>query len=267
MSTDNTALGSIASLWRYPVKSMRGQAIEQAFVGYSGIYGDRLYAFKTSAGPSFFPYLTGRETQHMLLYTPRFRHPDKAVQPIAWAQAEAISVGITPVYNGAHELTMDVETPSGEVFAIDDPALAQQLATSAGEGHEVSLSHSQRAMTDCRPLSLISLQTGRQLSEETGIAIDDRRFRANIHLDLNQAGGFGEDELLGRNLKLGDKVVISIVERDPRCAMITYDPDTGEATPEILRHVTQHHQRSAGIYAVVIVEGMVNAGDRVELIT
>jgi len=266
MSNTEEVIGSIDALWRYPVKSMRGQTIEQAFIGYAGIYGDRLYAFKTSAGPSFFPYLTGRETQDMLLYTPRFRHPEKAEQPINWAEAEALSVGITPVFSSAHELAMDIAAPNGELYAIDDPALAQQLAASAGDDLEVSLTHSQRAMTDCRPLSLISLQTGQQLADETGIEIDSRRFRANIHLDLHSGQGFGEDELVGRSLKLGDKVVVTIVERDPRCAMITYDPDTGEATPEILRHVTQQHQRNAGIYAAVVVEGMVTAGDAVKLI-
>ena len=244
---------------------MHGQSIEQAFIGYAGVYGDRLYAFKTSAGPDFFPYLTGRETQDMLRYTPRFRQSDKAEQPVNWAQAEAMSVGITPVFSSAHELAMDVVAPNGEVYAIDDPALAKQLATSAGAGHDVSLTHSQRAMTDCRPLSLISLQTVQQLANETGIEIDHRRFRANIYLDLSSGQGFDEDKLVGRSLKLGDKVVITIVERDPRCAMITYDPDTGEATPKILRQVTQHHERNAGIYAAVVVEGMVKAGDRVEL--
>ncbi len=258
-------IGSIDALWRYPVKSMRGQSIEQAFIGYTGIYGDRLFAFKTSAGASFFPYLTGRDTQQMLLYTPLFRHPEKAEQPVNWAEAEALSVGITPVFSSTNELAMDVVTPNGEIYAIDDPALAEELEASAGTGHEVSLTHSQRAMTDCRPLSLISLQTGQQLAEETGIDIDHRRFRANIHLNLNSNKGFDEDNLVGRQLKLGDKVVITIVERDPRCAMITYDPDTGEATPEILRQVTQHHERNAGIYAAVVVEGMVKAGDSVEL--
>ena len=267
MSNTEKVIGSIDALWRYPVKSMRGQTIEQAFVGYSGIYGDRLYAFKTSAGPGFFPYLTGRETQDMLLYTPRFRQPDKAEHPVNWAEAEALSVGITPVFSSAHELAMDVEAPNGEVYAIDDPALAQQLAASAGDRHEVSLTHSQRAMTDCRPLSLISLQTGQQLAEETGIAIDSRRFRANIHIDLNSGQGFGEDDWVGRNVMLGEKVVITIVERDPRCAMITYDPDTGAATPEILRQVSLRHERNAGIYAAVLVEGLVKAGDRVKLMT
>jgi len=107
----------------------------------------------------------------------------------------------------------------------------------------------------------------KQLADETGIDIDSRRFRANIHLNLNSGQGFGEDNLVGRSLKLGDKVVITVVERDPRCAMINYDPDTGEATPEILRQVTQHHERNAGIYAAVLAEGIVKAGDRVELMT
>ena len=89
--SQNNIIGSVDTLWRYPVKSMRGQSIEQAFIGYAGIYGDRLYAFKTSAGPDFFPYLTGRDTQDMLLCTPRFRQPDKAEQPVNWAEAEAMA--------------------------------------------------------------------------------------------------------------------------------------------------------------------------------
>ncbi|OUS12799.1 MOSC domain-containing protein [Gammaproteobacteria bacterium 53_120_T64] len=266
MSTEAEVIGSIAALWRYPVKSMRGQTIEHAFVAYSGIYGDRLYAFTSSRGANFFPYLTARDHQEMLLYTPRFRQPDKARQPVNWAEAEATSVGITPLFSSIDELAVDVEAPGGEIYAIDDPALAQRLAASAGEGLKVALSHSQRAMTDCRPLSLISLQTGRQLAEETGLTIDKRRFRANIYLDLLSGQGFAEDQLVGRSLKLGNKVVITIVERDPRCAMITYDPDTAEATPQILRQVSKSHQRNAGIYAAVLVEGMVAAGDRVELI-
>ena len=54
-------VGQVESLWRYPVKSMRGEELEEAFVGFSGVYGDRLFAFKSSACPKGFPYLTGRE--------------------------------------------------------------------------------------------------------------------------------------------------------------------------------------------------------------
>jgi uncharacterized protein YcbX len=60
-------VGKVESLWRYPVKSMRGEELQEAFVGFSGVYGDRLFAFKSSAAPKGFPYLTGREQEEMLL--------------------------------------------------------------------------------------------------------------------------------------------------------------------------------------------------------
>jgi uncharacterized protein len=47
---------------------MPGEELAQAFVGFSGIYGDRLFAFKSSARPDGFPYLTRREQEEMLLY-------------------------------------------------------------------------------------------------------------------------------------------------------------------------------------------------------
>jgi hypothetical protein len=59
-------VGHVESLWRYPVKSMRGEQLQAAFVGFPGIYGDRLYAFRSSAAPKGFPYLTGLEQQELL---------------------------------------------------------------------------------------------------------------------------------------------------------------------------------------------------------
>ena len=82
-------VGQIDSLWRYPVKSMRGEELDEAFVGFAGVYGDRLFAFKSTGCPKGFPYLTGREQREMLLYRPRFRHPDKAAQPPDLAETEA----------------------------------------------------------------------------------------------------------------------------------------------------------------------------------
>jgi len=65
-------VGHVESLWRYPVKSMRGEKLESAFIGFSGVYGDRVYAFQNSAAPVGFPYLTGRELEQMLRHQPRF---------------------------------------------------------------------------------------------------------------------------------------------------------------------------------------------------
>src|SRR5579884_6083 len=74
-------IGTVDSLWRYPVKSMRGETLDEAFIGFSGVYGDRLFAFRSSAQPKGFPYLTARQQQAMLRYRPRFRDPDKAARP------------------------------------------------------------------------------------------------------------------------------------------------------------------------------------------
>lgn len=66
-------IGKVESLWRYPVKSMRGEQLQEAFVGFAGVYGDRVYAFQSAAAAKGFPYLTGREQESMLLYRPAFR--------------------------------------------------------------------------------------------------------------------------------------------------------------------------------------------------
>ena len=260
-------VGQIDSLWRYPVKSMRGEELAEAFVGFSGVYGDRLFAFKSSARPEGFPYLTGREQEEMLLYRPRFRHPNKAAGPPNQAEAEAIAPGLNPLFADPADLAVEVETPSGDVLAADDPALMRMLAERMRDGHSLTLLRSERAMTDCRPVSLFSIQTARQLGNELGTVLDKRRFRANIYLDLGSAAGFSEDGFVRRTLRLGPKVVVSIVERDPRCKMITLDPDTAEPSPEILRKITRAHNGMAGVYGAVLVEGTVHRGDDVELLS
>ena len=259
-------VGRVDSLWRYPVKSMRGEELEEAFVGFAGVYGDRVFAFKSSASPKGFPFLTGREQKDLLRCRPRFRHPDKAAHPPNLSEAESLAPGATPLYADAADLIVDVETSSGQTFSIDDPALIRMLGEGIRDTHSLTLLRSERAMTDCRPVSLFSVQTARQLGEEVGVAADKRRFRANVYLDLAAAGGFGEDALVGRSLRIGSKVMLSVLERDPRCKMITLDPDTGEANPEFIKQVAQAHDGKAGVYAAVLVEGKVRQGDPVELL-
>ena len=121
-------VGKVESLWRYPVKSMRGEELQEAFVGFSGVYGDRLFAFKSSAAPKGFPYLTGREQEEMLLYRPRFRHPERAAKPPNLSEAEGMAPGINPVFADAVDLAVDVEAPSRQAFGVDDPALMSLLA-------------------------------------------------------------------------------------------------------------------------------------------
>jgi uncharacterized protein YcbX len=257
-------IGRVDSLWRYPVKSMRGEELEEAFAGFSGIYGDRLFAFRSSASPKGFPYFTAREQRKLLQYRPRFRYPDKAARPINLTEAE--SMGANPVSADPSELMLDVETPAGKTLAIDDLALIEMLRTGIDPKHELTLMRSERAMTDCRPFSMFSLQSARQLAEETGTPVDKRRFRANVYVDLTSAHGFAENAFVGKSLRIGPKVVVTILERDPRCVMITLDPDTGEKTPAILKKVAQAHEGMAGVYGAVMVEGTLHKGDQVEVL-
>jgi hypothetical protein len=257
-------VGKVDSLWRYPVKSMRGEELEEAFAGYPGVYGDRVFAFKSSASPAGFPYFTAREQRRLLQYRPRFRYPDKAARPVNLTSADSMGAG--PLSADISELMVDVETPDGKTLAVDDPALMHVLRSDVDQKHELTLMRSQRAMTDCRPVSIFSLQSARQLGEETGTPMDKRRFRANVYVDLTSAQGFAENEFVGKSLRIGPKVVVTILERDSRCMMITLDPDTAEKTPEILKKVAQAHDGMAGVYGAVMVEGMLHKGDPVELL-
>jgi uncharacterized protein len=259
-----SVIGKVDSLWRYPVKSMRGEELDEAFAGFPGIYGDRVFAFRSSANHKGFPYLTARDQRKLLQYRPRFRYPDKAARPINLIEAE--SKNANPLSADLAELVVDVETPDRKTLAINDPALIEMVRADINQKHQITLMQSQRAMTDCRPVSIFSLQSAQQLGEETGMPVDKRRFRANVYVDLTSAKGFTENELVGRSVRIGPKAVVTILERDARCVMITFDPDTGEQAPAILKKVARAHDGMAGVYGAVLVEGMLRKGDPMELI-
>jgi uncharacterized protein len=259
-------VGTVESLWRYPVKSMRGEELDEIFVGYAGVYGDRVFAFTSSASPKGFPFFTGREQRQMLRYRPRFRNPEQAARPVNLPEAEKLAPGVTPLYADPGDLMVDVETPNGDSLAIDDPDLIDKLSADLDGGHQLTLVRSRRALTDCRPLSMFAVQSAKKLGQETSVAVDKRRFRANVYLDLTSAEGFAENDFVGRTLRIGAKVIVSVLERDPRCMMITLDPDTAEKTPAILKQVAQAHEGMAGVYGAVLVEGMLHKADPVELL-
>ena len=259
-------IGKIESLWRYPVKSMRGEELREAFLGFPGVYGDRLYAFESAAAPKGFPYLTGREQETMLLYRPRYRYPERTLKPRNLAEAEAIGSGLTPIYADLSDFQVDVETPEGERLAIDDPRLITMLRDGLADRHELTLLRSHRAMTDCRPVSILSMQTVRKLSKDVGVDLDKLRFRANLYVDLESGGPFSEDDFVGRTLQIGARTAVAVLARDSRCKMITLDPDTAQPNPELIKQLARNHEGKAGIYGAVLVEGTIRPGDEISLV-
>jgi len=261
-----TTIGTVESLWRYPFKSMRGEEVPEVFMGFSGIYGDRCYAFKNSAARKGFPYLNANVQQRMLQYRPQFRYPERASKPPNLSEASSIAPGVTYANGDAEDLALDIVTPSGEIISVDDSALIKLLGAGLSEKNQLKLVRSDRALTDCRPVSVISLSTVRQVESELGFALDKRRFRANIYFNFaSERGGFAEDNLVGRRLRIGSKATMMVLERDPRCKLLSLDPETGEHNPEILRQVVKAHDNFAGVYCAVMVEGLLKKGDLIEL--
>jgi uncharacterized protein len=259
-------VGHVESLWRYPVKSMRGEQLPEAFLGFPGVYGDRIYAFHSSGAPAGAPFLTATALERMLLFQPRYRYPDLAAKPPNLAEAAAIPPGITPLYASAEALAIDVDTPEGDSLSIDDPQLMDRLRQHLSDRHQLTLLRSDRAMTDCRPISLFSLQTAKLLGQELGLDLDKRRFRANIYADLPSISPFTEDEFVGRSLRIGAKAVIAITDRDLRCKTITLDPVTAQADPHVMRHLARTRDGNAGLYAAVITQGTIRPGDEITLL-
>ena len=68
-----------------------------------------------------------------------------------------------------------------------------------------------------------------------------------------------------RTLRVGPKTTIAVMDRDPRCKMITLDPDTGQQNTEIMKQLARAHETKAGVYGAVLVEGTIRPGDEISL--
>jgi uncharacterized protein len=261
-----STIGVIESIWRYPVKSMRGEQLDQVFVAFAGVMGDRVYGIVRGGNPGF-PWHTSRQQAALLQYQPRYKNYSATLKPEELEAAQNLGPGVNPLYPDTEQFAVEVATPDGAVYDLDSAEFLEHLKTQTGDD-TLRLHFTQRSQYDCRPLSLFSLQTRDLLTEELGMEIDKRRFRANFYVKWNNnKPPVYEKELVGSRLKIGEMLEMAVLERDPRCKVITLDPDTSEADPRIIKHVAQAHEGYAGVYGAVLVEGVVQAGDRVELLS
>ncbi|MBT4889892.1 MAG: MOSC domain-containing protein [Rhodospirillales bacterium] len=255
-------IGKLESVWRYPVKSMRGEEVEEIYAAYTGLMGDRVYAVSSTDAIPEFPWHTNREHEEFVLYTPRFKnHQDTLLPPALEATYEE---ALNPPYPLDDRFAVEIVTPEGKTIDVDSPAFLEGLKDKS-EG-DLSLYYTQKNTVDCRPLSLFSLQTVKQLASEMNMELDKRRFRANFYADWDTEGGFYEDTLINRRLKIGERLEVMIIEPDPRCKSITIDPDTAETSPKILKYISRKHDNNAGVFAAVLKEGAVKTGDEICLL-
>lgn len=239
--------GTLQHLRRYPVKGIAGEDLSEVFVTFAGPIGDRVYAFSDPQNHTNLPWMTARQWRGMLLLQPRFLDPPSTAEE-------------RPAEN---TFRVEVTTPEGARYNVRDPQFHRYLEQHFGRPLEFRFS--ERSMHDARPVSLISRQTIDALSAETLLPLDHRRFRANFVVDWDSTGPFYEDSLVGRRIHIGDVLEIMIVKNDMRCIVITLDPDTAAASPEVLQVVARHHASCAGVYGAVLREGIVRPGDRVSV--
>ncbi|MGE5597633.1 MAG: MOSC domain-containing protein [Hyphomicrobiales bacterium] len=230
-----STFGTVRYITRYPVKSMRGEALDEARITFTGIPGDRWFSFVQDGDHSAFPWLTARECSEMLQYQPAVR---------------AIGVG---------RLEVDVTTPAGKVLDIASDELRQDIERRAGR--PIHLHSDYRGNQDVAYVSLISTATIRALAEQGGVPDDHRRFRMNLVVEAD-VPPFGEAQLVGQVLSIGD-VRLAVTEQDRRCQMITLDPERGESVPAVLKAAGTLNDACAGLYLSVLAPGKVRLGDEV----
>lgn len=227
-------VGRVAGLWRYPVKAMRGEQLDEAAVGWNGLAGDRRYAFvQDGQERNGFPWLTIRERPDLVLYRPSLAEPDLP-----------------------NVSSVTVRTPAGDLLDVADPALAAEL------GQGVRVMKLDRGAFDTMPLSLTSTQTLAGLGALLGQVPDVRRFRPNLLVAAATASGFPEDGWVGSVLRIGG-TRIRLDARDRRCAVITVDPATAARDPKVLQVVARARGGYLGVYGSTVEPGHIAVGDPV----
>jgi uncharacterized protein YcbX len=290
-------IGSLAGLWRFPVKSMTGERLEQAELTEHGLLGDRAFALidtdtgKVASAKSvrLFPDLLG--CRAAFVEPPRSGRP---LPPVRITLPDGTSINsdssdidgvlsqyfrrnVTLARSAPDDFTIDqyhpdVEDvdPAGRRDTVVEQKLGSAFFADAGLASPVPVG----SFFDLFPVSVLTTSTVEQLSKlQPQSSFDQRRFRMNVIVGVKEAG-FAENEWIGRELAIGDEARISVALPDPRCVMTTLAQDDLPRDNEVLRTLTRHNKIQvgaagqfpcAGVYAVVTSPGMMRTGDRVAL--
>ena len=229
------------AIFRYPVKSMGGERLETAELGWHGIEGDRRLAFRRIHDRSGFPWLSASKLPDLLLFHPQRRED-----------------GV--------DLPTHIRTPDG----ADMPVFGEELAAEVGRrcGAPVQMMQLKHGIFDEASVSVIAFETVSEIARLAGQNPDVRRFRPNIAVRLLRPAPFQEDEWLGGVLSFGegnDTAAVTVTTRDVRCSMVNLDPDSADSAPEMLKAVVRVHQNTAGVYGTVTRTGRLAVGQSVFL--
>ena len=238
-----TEIGYVEAIFRYPVKSMGGERLEAANLGWHGLEGDRRLAFRRLDDRGGIPWLTASKLPDLLLFAPQRRQ------------------------DGAQgDLPTHIRTPNGEEM----PIFGEDLATEVGRryGSPVQMMHLKNGIFDDASISVIASDTVHEIGRLSGRSLDVRRFRPNVVVRLLRSLPFQEDEWVGSVLSFGegdDAPAITATMRDLRCSMVNLDPDSASLAPEVMKAIVRANQNNAGVYGAVTRVGRVAVGQPILL--
>ena len=233
--------GRVLSLHRWPVKSMGGEEVDALRIDPRGAAGDRTHAVH-ELRQGRWRTLTAREAPRLLAWRASYAEADPA--PDAPPRPS-------------------LRAPDGHERAWEDPDLAGALG--ADLGRTVRPVRDVAGQQDLHDSLLVTTSASHAaLEAELGRAIDLRRWRTNLHLELD-AEAFAEEGWEGAELHVGDARLL-LLHPCERCAIPTRDPDSQVKDPDLLRHLARHHAVRFGINARPLGEARIAVGDRVRLV-
>jgi uncharacterized protein YcbX len=231
-------IGEIEALFRYPVKSMGGERVHEADLGWHGLDGDRRLALRRIGEDGGFPWLTASRLPELLLFAPLRREP---------------------ALNG--NLPTHVRTPDGHELPMLGPELAAEIGRR--HGSPVEMVHLNRGIFDEASISVITSATVAEVGVLSAQPADVRRFRPNILMASTRSLPFEEDDWVGGLLTFGDSrdaAAIYVTNYDERCAMVNCDPESARSSPEVLKAIVRARDNKAGVYATVARRGRLAVG-------
>lgn len=234
-------IGHIEAIFRYPVKSMAGEKLETANLGWYGLDGDRRLAFRRVDDRTGIPWLTASRLPELLRFVPQYT-------------TNAVEIPV-PTH---------VRTPAGDELPIFGDELARTVERRYGA--RVEMMQLKRGIFDEASISVITSGTVLEIGRLAGRSLDVRQFRPNIVIRLLEAVPFQEDRWLGGTLSFGEGTnvpTIAITMRDERCSMVNLDPDTASAAPEVMKTIVRANQNNAGVYGSVLHTGPLAVGQTV----
>jgi len=267
--TIQTEVGSVVSLWQYPVKSMMGEELNASEVTERGLLGDRAYALVDSSDGKVATAKNPRKWPRLFDFRATFIEPAQAAAKIPPVRI-ALPDGTT------------VTSDQGDLNQILSKALNREVALRAARGGAVNaeeywpdmdgLDHRdtvtdftlpEGTFFDCAMVHLLTTATLDRLRELYPQGrFEVRRFRPNIVVQLaSDEKGFAENAWVGHTLAIGTAVRLNITGPCGRCVMTTLAQGDLSWDPGILRTAAQHNQVNVGVYAAVARGGSIRRGD------